>query len=142
MNISQNGLNLIKEFESFSATPYHCPAGKLTIGYGHVIKDDEKFSQITEEQANNILKSDCSQAVICINSRIKPELTQNQFDALVSFVFNVGCGNFNTSTLLRLLNSKNYQGAAEQFTRWIYANGVALPGLIKRRAKEQELFLS
>lgn len=142
MLISDNGLDLIKGFESFSALPYRCPAGKLTIGYGHVIQEGEIFTNITQDKATIILKQDCAKAEACINNLVKVPLNQNQFDALVSFVFNIGCDAFRTSTLLFLLNNLRYEDAADEFDKWVYAKGVKLNGLINRREKERDLFLS
>lgn len=104
MRISQNGLDLIKKSESFAPLPYICPAGKLTIGYGHCILPHESFTKITEKDAEEILRKDAAIAENCINKAVKVPLTQNQFDALVSFIFNVGCAAFLKSTLLRKLN--------------------------------------
>lgn len=119
MRIGEKGLALIKEFESFVSFPYTCPAGKLTIGYGHVVLQDEEFTKITPEEGEKLLINDCAIAENCINKLVKVELNQNQFDALVSFVFNVGRENFFASTLLKQLNKKDYNEAAEQFTRWM-----------------------
>lgn len=141
MHISENGLNLIKLFEAFKPVVYPCAAGKPTIGYGHVVKDGESFTTLTEKEATQLLKSDCAIAENCVNKLVKVPLNQNQFDALVSFAFNVGCNAFFTSSLLKMLNKSDFIGAAEQFGRWIHANGVALPGLVTRRRKEKELFL-
>jgi lysozyme len=106
MRISQAGLDLIKQHESFSAIPYLCPAKKLTIGFGHVVLPNESFTTITETQALEILRKDVSIAENCINKTVKVPLSQDQFDALVSFVFNVGCNAFLKSTLLRKLNDE------------------------------------
>lgn len=141
MLVSDKGLDLIKTFESFSALPYRCPAGKLTIGYGHVIKDGESFTKITQDEALEILRKDCAIAESCINKSVTVPINQNQFDALVSFVFNVGCGAFKTSTLLLLLNSEKYNEAANEFNKWVYANRIKLNGLVNRRAEERALFL-
>ena len=142
--ISDTALDLVKRFEGFSPTRYLCSGGKLTIGYGHVItkahiKDFEK--PITEQRARQILMMDMTYAAQAVDRLVKVPLTQNQFDALVSFVFNVGDGAFAASTLLRLLNKGRYQEAAVEFMRWIHAGGKRLDGLIRRRRAEQELFL-
>lgn len=105
MNISENGLNLIKKEEGFKQKPYVCPAGKLTIGYGHVILPNESFTEINEIQATQLLKNDVAIAEDCINNSVKVPITQDQFDALISFVFNVGRKAFLESTLLRNLNN-------------------------------------
>lgn len=106
MKASQKAIDLIKYFESFSAEPYLCPANYLTIGYGHRILPNENFEKITEEEAEIILKKDMIFAEKAINEFVEVELSQNQFDALVSFVFNVGVEAFKNSTLLRSLNGK------------------------------------
>ena len=142
--ISDTALDLVKRFEGFSPTRYVCSGGKLTIGYGHVItkahiKDFEK--PITEQRARQILMMDMTYAAQAVDRLVKVPLTQNQFDALVSFVFNVGDGAFAASTLLRYLNKGRYQEAAVEFMRWIHAGGKRLDGLIRRRRAEQELFL-
>jgi lysozyme len=142
MKTSQKGIDLIKVFESFSAYPYKCPAGKMTIGYGHVILLNESIRKVDKKEAENILKKDVEIAEKGVNQYVNIELNQNQFDALVSFVFNIGIGNFYTSTLLHLLNKCDFDGAANQFLRWVYAEKRLLPGLEKRRAKEKELFES
>lgn len=122
MNISQKGIDLIKKFEGFSATPYRCPAGKMTIGYGHVVQAErEKFNApITEADAERILRNDVKIAEKAVNELIKVPLTQEQFDALVSFTFNVGGGAFKNSTLLKKLNQKLYDEAAEELLKWKY----------------------
>ena len=142
--ISQAAIDLVKRFEGFSPTRYVCSGGKLTIGYGHVItkahiKDFEK--PITEQRARQILMMDMTYAQQAVDRLVKVPLTQNQFDALVSFVFNIGEGAFAASTLLRYLNKGRYQEAAVEFMRWIHAGGKRLDGLIRRRRAEQELFL-
>lgn len=143
MQISEKGLELIKQYEGFSATIYLCPAGKLTIGYGHVIASGDKFSgrAITKEKAEILLKQDVSTVEKTLADLIISQLLQNQFDALVSFVYNVGSKAFEKSTLLRLLNKNKLDLAAEEFSRWIFAGGVAQKGLIRRRSAEKLMFL-
>lgn len=140
MKISSRGLDLIKRFEGFSASTYICPAGKHTIGYGHIVSPGELFTEIDRQQAEDLLIKDVHFAESVIRHNVHTDLSQSQYDALVSFVYNVGGGNFIKSTLLRLLNNKDYAGAAKQFARWVYAGGRVLPGLEKRRAAEQALF--
>jgi len=96
---------------------------------------------ITQEQADARLQLDVQTAVSCVNRKVGPALTQNQFDALVSFVFNLGCGAFSGSTLLRLLNAGETAAAAQQFVRWDQAGGHVLEGLLRRREAERDLFL-
>lgn len=142
MNISQKGIDLIKNFEGCRLTAYKCPAGVLTIGYGHTGADVKEGQTITQEQAEKLLRSDLVVHCNNVSGLVKVPLNQNQFDALVSFEYNIGYGNFKSSTLLRLLNQGDYNGAAEQFQRWRYANGKVLSGLITRRQKEKDLFFS
>lgn len=141
MKISQDGLNLIKEFEGFHADAYLCPAGVWTIGYGHTGGVAERQS-VTKQEAEEYLKSDVAFAEDVVNEYVEVELTQHQFDALVCFVFNVGADAFRDSTLLRLLNQGQTEEAAEQFLRWNKAGGKVLTGLTRRREAERELFLS
>ena len=143
MKTSENSLNIIKKYEGFSASPYLCPAKKLTIGYGHVIVSRETFPStgISPEIAENLLKQDVSIAEMAINHSVAIKLLQNQFDALVSFVYNVGSKGFEKSTLLRLLNENKHELAAAEFSKWIFAGGLAQNGLIRRRAEEKELFM-
>lgn len=148
MNVSSNGLDIIKEFECFKSEKYICPAGKPTIGYGHVIRvKTEKLNNVflwngslTKEQATNLLKKDVKIAENAIKSNVKVNLTQNQYDALTSFVFNIGVNGFKSSTLLKKLNTGDYKGAAEQLPKWNKGGGKVLNGLIKRRASEKKLF--
>lgn len=142
MEVSDEGITLIEGFETFSPYPYYCPARKLTIGYGHVILPHESFSKITEPEAVILLKKDTSLAQSAISRAVTVPLTQNQFDALVSLVFNIGIGAFTSSTLLKKLNAGDYDGAEEQFGRWVYAGGRKLQGLVNRRTAEALLFAS
>lgn len=141
MNISQKGIDLIKNFEGCRLTAYRCPANILTIGYGHTGSDVVTGQKITQEQAEKLLKSDLLVHCNNVSRLVKVPLTQNQFDALVSFEFNVGYAHFASSTMLKLLNQKKYREAAAQFDRWVYANRKVLAGLVKRRAAEKTLFL-
>jgi GH24 family phage-related lysozyme (muramidase) len=141
MVTSEKGLHLIKSFEGWYPDPYVCPAGKWTIGYGHLIASGEHFDTITEEEGEALLERDLLEAEGAVDILVKVELNQNQFDALVSFTFNLGSGNLSASTLLRLLNKRDYDGAADQFLRWIYAAGRPLEGLRRRREAERKLFL-
>lgn len=140
METSQIGIDLIKGFEGCRLTAYKCPAGIWTIGYGHTAGVKEGM-KITQAQAETFLKQDLKRFENVINNVVKVALSQNQFDALVSFTYNVGTGALKTSTLLRLLNSGDYTGAANQFDRWVFAGAIKLNGLIRRRKSEKELFL-
>lgn len=141
MKISQAGLDLIKRFEGLETKAYRCPAGILTIGYGHTtgVKEGDTC---TPEQAEVWLREDCQVAELTVSANVNVHLNQNQFDALVSFIFNLGSGNFVKSTLLKKLNTSDYRGAADELDRWVNAGGRKLPGLVKRRAAEKALFLS
>lgn len=141
MKISDKGLEVIKQHEGLCLKAYVCPAGVLTIGYGHT-GDVLEGQEITEDEAERLLRNDVSWAEDCVNESVEVSLTQNQFDALVSFVYNIGCNAFRSSTLLRLLNSGNTEAAAQQFHRWNKGGGRVLAGLTKRRAHEAELFLA
>jgi lysozyme len=136
--VSENGVALTMRFEGCDLESYPDPgtrAEPFTIGYGH------KGMKITQAQADAWLRSDLAKAAACVNANVKVPLTQNQFDALADFCFNVGAGNFVASTLLRLLNAGNYAGASVQFDRWNLAAGRVLPGLVKRRIAERQLFM-
>lgn len=140
--ISDTGLEFIKSHEGCRLTAYQDGAGIWTIGYGHTGNVHEG-DVITQDQANALLLEDLAPAEHCIDDQVKVTLTQNQYDALCSFTFNVGVGNFASSTLLRLLNQSDCQGAAGQFGRWVHdAAGNVEPGLLKRRKDEKELFLN
>ena len=135
MKIGFKGLNLIKEFEGFRAKAYKCPAGVWTIGYGHT-RGVTPDMTISMAEAETLLKQDAGWAEIVVNKYVEVELTQNQYDALVSLVYNIGEGNFRTSTVLKELNKRNYEEAREAFKLWNKANGKTLPGLTRRRKAE------
>jgi len=140
--MSQKGINMLKSFEGYSPTNYLCQAKKPTIGYGHVIKKGENFSLVDKKTAENMLRKDVKTAERAVEDNVKVALTKNQYDALASFVYNIGANAFINSTLLRELNSGNYTSAANQFDRWVYAGGKISRGLANRRAEEKKLFLS
>jgi lysozyme len=142
VNLNQKGIDLIKQFESLQLKPYICPAGKLTIGYGHVIIPPEHYDEITEDKAEELLQYDCEVAAKRVRKCVKVPLNDNQFSALVSFEFNTG--KLADSTLLKMLNAGNIEGAENEFPRWNKArvNGElrVLDGLTRRRALEAMLF--
>jgi len=140
MNITDEGIKLIKNFEGCRLTAYKCPAGVWTIGYGHTGSEVHSGQKITQAQADNYLKVDLMIHCNNVSKLVKVPLTQNQFNALVSFEYNVGYGNFKNSTMLKLLNQKKYVEAAAQFDRWVYAGKTKLAGLVKRRTAEKNLF--
>lgn len=143
MKISRNGIELIKSFEAFRAKKYLCPAGKGTIGYGHLLKRGEIIEEISKLEANRILRRDINIVEKSIQRNVRVNLVQNQFDALCSFVFNVGRASFQRSTLRQKIN---YEASSEEiydeFMRWIYVGGIKSKGLINRRKIESNLFLS
>lgn len=143
MIISQKGLDLIKKFEGFSNKEYICPAGKATIGYGHVILADEHFQEpMTRREAENLLKKDLEPRQKSLNSFLKVNINQNQFDALMSLIYNIGVGNFQKSTLLKFVNDRLFDKVPNQFIRWCYISGEKSTGLITRREEEIKLWLS
>ena len=132
---------LIKSFEQLRLNSYLCPAGVWTIGYGHTDGVNQGML-ITEKTADAFLNQDIRNAEHSIN-QMDAELTQEQFDALVSFVFNVGVRAFNVSTLRKkILKNPNDPSIADEFRRWVYAGDKKLPGLIKRREQEIKLYYS
>lgn len=147
MKISNNGIELIKQFEGLSLKPYLDKVNIPTIGFGSTYYEDGtkvklKDKPITEERATQLLEFIANKTFSeNINKVVKVPLNQNQFDALVSFAYNIGNKNFNWSTLLKKLNLSDYEGASLEFGRWNQANGKILNGLVLRRQKEKELFL-
>lgn len=143
---SQNGIEHLKRVEGWSEVPYKDAAGLWTIGYGHLIKPGENYTIMTDIEGEQILKMDLKIAEDAVNKFVSVELSQNMFDALVSFVFNVGVGAFEDSTLLKVLNEGDYQEAQNQMARWnkVTINGqkVVNQGLVSRREQEQELFFA
>lgn len=138
---SKDCYDIIKANEGLRLSAYLDSVGIPTIGYGHT-HDVHMGNTCTAEQADMWLQDDVAHATAAINEHVKVPLTQHQFDALVSLCYNIGEGNFNKSTLLKLLNSEQYQAAAEQFKRWDMAGGKEIPGLLARRNKEEKLFES
>jgi len=142
MQISQAGIDSLKQFEGYSADKYQDVAGLWTIGYGHLIKPGENFETINEATAEKLLRQDIGIAERAVNELVTVDLTQGQYDALVSFVYNVGAGAFKKSTLLRKLNIGDYVGALNELPRWNKAGGKIQQGLANRRVHEQQLFLA
>ncbi len=141
LTTSPAGLALIQQFESFSPDVYLCPAGKRTIGYGHVVRSADNLTPpVTHAEALALLAQDCSIVEIYLNATL-PGLTQCQFDALASFAFNVGLGAFEKSTMFKKLKSGDMASASAEFQRWIFAAGKPLAGLARRRQAERALFL-
>lgn len=146
MKTSSKGKAIIKQYEGFRAKPYLCPANVPTIGYGATYYLDGrkvKLSDpaISESDADKLLDKMLVKYEDAVNRYVQVPMTQNQFDALVSFCYNLGQENLRNSTLLKKLNNKDYNGAADQFLRWNRAGGKVLAGLTKRRTDERKLFL-
>lgn len=141
MKISEKGIEFIIKEEGEVLTAYICPAGVWTIGVGHTGKDVNPGMKISKEQSRELLKSDLVRFENSVSRSVKVNLTQNQFDALVSFAFNVGTGAFETSTLLKKINSSAPIAEIEvEFRKWVYAGGKILPGLKARREREIKLY--
>jgi len=141
MNISQEGLALIKKFEGCELKAYRCPANVLTIGYG-VTKGVTEDMEITQQEADEMLAGELIEYTEYINNMVKVALNQSQFDALTAWIYNLGPTNFKDSTLLRVLNEGRYNEVPQEIKRWNKANGQVLNGLIKRREAEALLFQS
>ena len=141
MKISDKGLALIKRFEGFEERAYLCPAGVWTIGYGHTSGVHEGQT-CTREQAERWLQEDLksAEAAVSVLNTVRP-LRQNEFDALVSFVYNLGAGNFIKSTLrMKVCANPDNPTIRDEFRKWIYADGRILPGLVTRREAEADLY--
>jgi lysozyme len=140
MQTNRAGLSLIRQFEGLRLIAYVDAVGILTIGYGHTGADVKSGLVITQAQADKLLSDDLARFESGVGRLVTVPLNGNQFSALVSFSYNLGLGNLQSSTLLRLLNQHDYDAAAQQFPRWDKAGGRPLPGLLKRRQAEQALF--
>jgi lysozyme len=141
MKLSRAGLDFIKQAEGFRSRAYQDSAGVWTIGYGHT-GNVRPGDVVTEAEALDLLAKDAAASEAAVDRLVTVQINQQQFDALVSFCFNLGAGALEGSTLLRLLNDGDFAGAADQFQRWVYAGGTQLPGLAKRRAAEARMFAS
>lgn len=150
MKLSDEGYEFIKEHEGVVKKIYQDPVGLLTGGIGHLIKPLEVGPQgyewkegdkVSDCQVKEWFQEDVTEAEEAVSNLVVTQLSQKGFDALVSFVYNVGVNAFRNSTLLRKLNLGNVEEAAEEFPRWNKARGKVLPGLVKRRAQEREMFL-
>ena len=141
MNTSPKGIALIKEFEGLRLKAYQCPGGVWTIGYGHTA-GVKPGMLITKTQAEEYLKADLIAFERYLNG-LGLALNQNQFDALISFIYNVGTGNFSNSTLLRKVRANPQDNSIiDEFLRWVYSKGRVLPGLQRRRLAEMKLYFS
>ena len=139
MNISQEGIALIKKFEGCELEAYKCAAGVWTIGYGHT-KEVKEGDKINQDEAEHLLQEEMPEYEGYINDMVTVPLKQCQFDALVCWVYNLGPTNLGNSTLLKLLNAGDYHTTPSQIKRWNKAGGKTLQGLIRRREAEALLF--
>ncbi len=147
MKIGKPGLEIIKHFEGFSSDPYLCPADVPTIGYGATYGFDHKritmgHCPISLEEGEALLAQELQSVERSVRRLIRVALTQNQFDALVSFTFNLGSGRLQSSTLRSKLNRGDYEGAADEFPKWRKAGGRVLAGLVRRRAEERMIWMT
>lgn len=140
--INAEGLALIKSFEGLGLTAYKCPAGIPTIGWGSTGSHVKMGMRITTQRAEAMLLEDLERFEECVSRVVKVKLTDNQFSSLGALALNIGVNAFESSTLLALLNEGKYEAASRQFTKWVRGGGKVLPGLVKRREAERELFLS
>ena len=141
MRASKKAYDIIQEFEGCRLDAYQDSVGVWTIGYGHT-KTAKKGMRIDRREANRLLLEEVARHANGVAALLKTDVNQNQFDALVSFAFNLGVGALSKSTLLRKLNSGDTAGAAAEFDRWVYAGGKKLNGLVRRRDAERKLFES
>ncbi len=142
LTLTPQGAAFIARFEGYKPRPYVCPAGKLTIGYGHVILPDETFSSLTQAEALDLLQQDAQREAAPIGRVLNTPLTTYQADALISLAFNCGGGAIRESTLVRFLNAELITDAADEFLRWDKSGGKTLRGLTRRRRAERHLFLT
>ena len=146
MQASINCLNIIKKFEGLSLKPYLDVVNVPTIGYGSTHYENGiavtlKDPSIIKDRAISLMINTLANYVSAVNRMVHVPLNQNQFDALIDFAYNAGIGALQTSTLLRLLNAHDYNGASEEFSKWIHADGKVSQGLVTRRELERKLFL-
>lgn len=146
---SAAGVKFIAGFEGYFARPYNDPVGYCTIGYGHLIayrgcngSDRAKWGSLSQGEAQRLLRGDLRSFEGCVNTTVRVELTQRRYDSAVSFAYNLGCGAWVSSTLLRRLNARAYCSAGREFGKWVNAGGRPLPGLVRRRAAEARPFLA
>ncbi len=142
MSKRANAKTLLKEFEGLSLTRYRDDSGFDHIGYGHKLLAGEDWQKISIMGAEQLLAKDMQHAENCVSMLVKVPLNSNQRAALISFVYNIGCGAFKNSTMLGLLNDREYAQAADEFSKWNKVGGKVVMGLVTRRRKEREIFLS
>ena len=145
MEMTKEGLTLIKRFEGFRGSAYRCPAGVWTIGYGHTSEAGPprviQGSEMSLGDADTVLAADVSVFAAAVRKELKRELNDGQFSALVSFAYNAGIGAFRSSSVLKAVNAGDFEAVPRRLQLWVKGGGKTLPGLVKRRAAESELFL-
>lgn len=140
-----NAIDLIKKYEGFRPQSYQDSVGVWTIGYGTTRINGQPVKAgmtITEDRALELVRAEVNKLWSRIESITKVNLNDNQMNALVDFAYNLGFGSLKNSTLMKYVNESKFEEAANQFPRWVYAGGKVLPGLVKRREAERQLFLS
>ena len=142
MNLSLTGERLIKSFESLRLTAYQDQKGIWTCGWGHTGRDVVEGTTCDAALAETWFQMDTAAAVAGVNHTVRIPISQNEFDALASFTFNVGVGNEAHSTLVTYVNQSNFSAAGAEFPKWDHINGVPNAGLLRRRMAEQSLFLA
>lgn len=145
MNVPSEAYDLARAFEGLRLNPYRDAAGYWTVGYGHLLSRDKSegasdFPSITHKEAEALLASDLEKAARSVLRLCPVPLTEGRFSALIDFTFNLGSGNLQISTLRKLVNRGDMTEAIEEFHKWVYAGGIKLPGLVRRRAAEAEIF--
>lgn len=140
LRTSDSGIKALKDFEGFRPRPYRDVGGKLTIGYGHLMRRGSFYTELGKTEAENLLREDIRVAEAVLKRHVQVKLSQHQFDALVSLIYNIGPGQFAESTLLRKLNKEDMDGAAAEFLRWNRVGSETVEGLISRRKKEKDMF--
>ena len=139
---TDKGIFLIQAFEGFSAFPYRDVAGLWTVGIGHLIKPSETFTEpITQQEGEALLRKDLWTAERAVLRLIRVPLNDSQFDALVSFTFNLGSGSLQRSALRAKINRGEYEAAGDEFLKWVYVGGQKSKGLLRRRIAERAMFL-
>ena len=143
MNVPDKAYDLARSFEGLRLESYRDVAGYWTVGYGHLLtrdRSDAQYPPIAQEEAEALLASDLKKAAASVLRLCTASLTEGRFSALIDFTFNLGSGNLQVSTLRKLVNREDFDGAREELSKWVYAGGIKLPGLVRRRRAEQEIF--
>lgn len=135
-----NAINIIKKYEKFEMRKYKCPRGIDTIGYGHVILPHERLNKINEKEAERLLEIDLQKAKAAVNRNIKVALNTHQYEALLSFTFNVGGAALQRSSLRQKINREEHEQVMGELLRWVYAGGRVMRGLVARRMEEGRLY--